>query len=381
MSVESTLAGCRVQRADGRVPRVVAADVPRLGARVVRVDVVGGAASGVLVTGVRPEHLAGLGVAHRRDDAAVARGVLVHPIHLEAGTVGDEVADVQRVAVLETRVVERRAVVVDGQRAEHDLVESVAVDVGGHELVVALALVLLAGHVRVERPALDELAVDEVPRDDHGARVVAATHDERGVLAVEVRDAREEPVDPVAVGITPRTDRPPARLVVDRVDRRAGLPVEDGEVLGPAQDVAARVAVVGARVADHGADAVDRAVGRLERHLRAPVAVEVEHLELRVVRAGADVHAEVDAPQARAVELHRFGVDLAGVARLRVVLRDRRVPEEHQLVLAVAVEVAHRAVARPVGDGLAVGQHVVGRLVQRDVVELVRPHAELVGDA
>ena len=40
------------------------------------------------------------------------------------------------------------------------------------------------------------------------------------------------------------------------------------------------------------------------------VAVEVVDEELRVVRAGADVHAEVDAVQQRAVEL--VGVDVDG---------------------------------------------------------------------
>ena len=91
------------------------------------------------------------------------------------------------------------------------------------------------------------------------------------------------------------------------------------EVLGPGEDLAvARVAggrhlhAVGrhrrasdspSRIADHPALAVDGAVGGLARHFGAAVAVEVVDDELRVVRAGADVPAEIDAPEARAVEL------------------------------------------------------------------------------
>ena len=286
----------------------------------------------------------------------------------------------KRVAVEQARVVQRHAVVVDGQCAEDDLVEAVTVDVGDGELVVALPLVFRAGFVGVEGPALDELAVHEIPRDDHRACVVAAAHHQRRVLAVEVGDAAEEAVDAVAVGVAPRADVPAARKVVDGVDRGAGLPVEDREELRAGEDVAAAVAVVRVGVADHRAFAVDRSVGRLHGDFRSSVAVVVEDLELRVVRASADVAPEVDAPQARAVELDRLDIDVAGVSRSRVVLRVRRVPQEDQLVLAVSVDVAHGAVARRVRGSAAVGHGLVGRLVERDV-EVVRcPDAELVGD-
>ena len=107
--------------------------------------------------------------------------------------------------------------------------------------------------------------------------------------------------------------------------------------------------MVGARAADHLAGAAARAVGGLAHDFGAAVAVEVVDHELRVVRAGADVAAEIDAPQPRAVELVGIEVHVARVARLRVVLRVGRIPLEHVFELAVAVEVADGHVVGGVG--------------------------------
>ena len=68
------------------------------------------------------------------------------------------------------------------------------------------------------------------------------------------------------------------------------------------------------------------AVGGLHGDLGLAVAVVVVDLELGVVRAGPDVPAEVDPPQAGAVELVGVDVDVAGVAGLGVVLGVRRDP-------------------------------------------------------
>ena len=78
----------------------------------------------------------------------------------------------------------------------------------------------------------------------------------------------------------------------------------------------------------------------LHGQLGLAVAVEVVDHELRVVRAGADVLPQVDAPQPPAVELVRVQVDVAGAARLRVVLGVGGIPLEDELVLSVTVEIA-----------------------------------------
>ena len=120
-----------------------------------------------------------------------------------------------------------------------------------------------------------------------------------------------------------------------------------------------------ARVADHRAHAVDRSVRGLARDLGFPVAVEVVDHELRVVRAGADVAAEVDAPQPRAVELVGVEVDVACVAGLRVVFRVRGVPFDDDLVFAVAIEIADAEFVGAVGVVLADGRDARRRDLQR----------------
>src|SRR5688572_4201455 len=145
-----------------------------------------------------------------------------------------------------TGVPQRLAVVIDDHRTEDDLITTVRVDVADRELVVALTGVLTAGAVGVERPPPGQLPAAEIPRDDDGTRVVAARQDDARPLPVEVRGAGQEPVDPVAVGVAPAGHGAARRLVVHGRERRPILSTKDGQELWPGQDVAARVAVVGA---------------------------------------------------------------------------------------------------------------------------------------
>jgi hypothetical protein len=139
--------------------------------------------------------------------------------------------------------------------------------------------------------------------------------------------------------------------------------------------MAALVAMLGRRVAEHLAATVRRAVGRADHQLGAAIAVEVFRHEGRVVRARADVGPQVDAPELAAVEL--VGVDQGrrGDTGLRVVLGIRRLPLEHDLERAVAVEVGRRAVVGLVGHAAAVGGDPVGGLLQRDAQQAVRAEA------
>ena len=121
---------------------------------------------------------------------------------LEARARRDEVAHVQRIAMTQSGGVHRGAVVIDGGGAKDDLVTSILVDVGDRQVVITLP-VIGGVVVAVEHPALCELAVAPVPGGDHRTRVVAAREDGAGPLAVEIRDAREETIDAIAVGIAP----------------------------------------------------------------------------------------------------------------------------------------------------------------------------------
>src|SRR5690606_1933933 len=117
-----------------------------------------------------------------------------------------------------------------------------------------------------------------------------------------------------------------------------------GQILRAGEDVTARVAVIGAAIANDLTGAGHRAIGRLHRHLGPAVPVIVVHLELGVVRAGSDVSAQVDAPQSLPAKGVRIDIDEAGDTGLGVVPRLRTVPLEDDFQLAVAVEVADAAV-------------------------------------
>src|SRR6478752_9484695 len=340
---------------------------PGLGTGAAGPDVAGDPASVVPARRRRPEDLPGLRVRHPRGRL---RAVLVDLELLQARPGRIEVTDVHGVAVAVLRGPQSAAVVVHGHGAVDDLVLAVPIGVGDGELVVALAVVALAGvrrTVRVEGPAPGEGAAPPVPRGDDAPRVVAARHDQGGPGAVQIGRAGEEAVDPVAVGVAPRGHRAACGDVVDGAHRRTGPSVEYRQELGPRQDVSGGVAVVGGGTADDLPGTVHAAVGGLHGDLGLAVAVVVVHLELGVVRAGPDVPAQIDPPQAGAVQLVRVDVHVAGVAGLRVVLAVGRVPLEDDLVGAVAVQVADGGVVGGVRVRDAVGGGAAGRDLDGDV--------------
>src|SRR5664279_5634788 len=84
-------------------------------------------------------------------------------------------------------------------------------------------------------------------------------------------------------------------------------------------------------------------------HLSLAVAVEITHGQLRVVRTGANVRAQIDAPQVLARQRIAVEEYVRGDAGLRVVLRVGRIPLEHEVVDTVAVEVAGGGIVGAVG--------------------------------
>ncbi len=216
----------------------------------------------------------------------------------------------------------------------------------------------VAGAVAVERPPPGQRPVAEVPGDDDRAGVVPPRHDQRGPLAVEVGGAGQEPVDAVAVAVAPRRHGAPRRHVVHCGHSGAREAVEHRQVLRAAEHVAGAVAVVRGGVADDAAGAVDGGVRGLHGDLGAAVAVVVVHLELRVVRPGADVAAEVDPPQPLPVQPVRVHVDHTGDAGLGVVLGVGGVPLQHDLVLAVTVQVADGGVVGRVARARRGDRHI-----------------------
>ena len=221
----------------------------------------------------------------------------------------------------------------------------------------ALAGVGIVPVLRVEDPALREPAIAPVPRGQHAATVVATAHHHARAHAVEICDTGEETIHAIAhavVAAVATVAAPAAQVatlgnVIRRGQRRAGAPVEDGEILrafehapeGPR--VAIRVAPVGLHVADHFATAVNRSIRRLTGNLGDAVAVEVIDHELRVVRALADVFAEVDRPQQRAVELVALDNCFARESRGSRVAWTL-LGLQNNFVFAIAIEITNRSV-------------------------------------
>lgn len=135
----------------------------------------------------------------------------------------------------------------------------------------------------VDVPALLQPLAVPVVRDERGAGVVAAGEDRRGLRAVQIRDAREESVHAVSrfdaghrVVAPEQPVVTPSRLVRDRLQLRAGLAVEHGQVLGSVHDEALEVPEAVVAAAGRGVD-VDEVVGELGGGIRRQRVV-VTHL-------------------------------------------------------------------------------------------------------
>ena len=246
----------------------------------------------------------------------------------------------------EPGAVKERAVGLEGSCAKDNLVLAIAIVVAHGKVMVAFAVESLARLVGRMFPAFLEVLAVKIVSDKVGHRVVAAVHDDTRMHAVKVGDGRKHAFAAVAVGIAPGIRNIALGPIVDGGHLLARISLEHRQVLVAAHDAACGGSVVLARIANDFALAVDRAVGSLHHNFGNPVTVEVVDHELRVVCAGADVLAEVDSPEARAVQLHAVYKDRARIAVLRVVLRVARVllfanEVDILLTLAVSEDAAH----------------------------------------
>ena len=116
------------------------------------------------------------------------------------------------------------------------------------------------------------------------------------------------------------------------------------------------IAPIGGRVADDFALAVNGAVGGAAGDFGPPIAVEIGDHELGVVRALADVFAEVDGPKEGAVDFVALEHGLAGEAGGSGIARALFALED-DLVFAVAIEIADGGVV-----GIRAGWKLQGNL-------------------
>ena len=110
------------------------------------------------------------------------------------------------------------AVVVDTGGAGDDLLLAVAVHIGSHAVVVAVAV---AGNALVvsgvKRPAFHQLFVDHVIRCSCHAGVIASSGDNTGLAAVQICHSAPEAVDTVAVAVAPLGNCAAGRFIVHGV--------------------------------------------------------------------------------------------------------------------------------------------------------------------
>ena len=113
--------------------------------------------------------------------------------------------------------------------------------------------------------------------------------------------------------------------------------------------------------------------GRSAAHqLRFAVAVKIINHEIHVVRAAADVRAEINAPEPRAIELVAVEISVAGKTALRVVVRVGGIPFQNNFVFTIAVHIARAAIVRGFGERHAVPRRAAGRRREREVQVLLR---------
>ena len=162
--------------------------------------------------------------------AVLCRFVFVRGKQLEPVEVGVEVGEVYGVTVTHAGAVHQCTVVVDGTSTVDDFVVPVVIDIAHREVVVTLSVGTFAVGRRVVYPALGEVGAVEVISYEYGAGVISAAHDEARVNAVEVSDAGQETVYPVAVTVAPRAYASAGRVVRDGSHFGSRFTVEHGEV-------------------------------------------------------------------------------------------------------------------------------------------------------
>lgn len=345
---------------------------PDLVALVVLVDVGGEAPSDVAADIELPLDRAGGGVAKRHAGDGRAVGALQAGEVFETLDIGIDVGQVLGVAVSKAGGVHALARFIDSHGSVHDLVPTIGVDIAHDEIVVARTRVLGRDStgIAVPGPLLDEASIAVPPRFQLDAMVDPARDDEAGVHAIQVRHRPHALLGAVAQLPVVHSGRSPLDhgLAVDVLapgDLLAGRAFEDGDVVGPVDAVVARILDRGGSVAGHAvavaiadvlAGPVGESVGGPGGHFRLAVAIEVVDQEIHFHLVD-HVGAQVDGPEEGAVELVGFQVVVGGRRRSGI----GRKPLDHDLVLAVAVQVAHRGAVdlvarvasldRPDGDG------------------------------
>src|SRR5580765_3331095 len=115
-----------------------------------------------------------------------------------------------------------------------DLVLAVVIDVGDAYRVSAHSRKRILPVYGIENPALGQLAVAPIPRDENRTSVIAAAHHNTRSHAIEISNGGQKPIGPVARIIivpvaadsSPTVERISVRNIIDGGHGRSGLAVK-----------------------------------------------------------------------------------------------------------------------------------------------------------
>jgi len=238
--------------------------------------------------------------------------------------------------------------------------------------------------VAVEKPGLGQLAIPPVVRKYRQTGVVPPLLDDarppgRGFAGAQVADKGHATVvafHPVAKAVAPVANSAAGHRIVDRGQFFSRRPIEHGQILRPGKNRAGAVHVLNTVIvvgsgsrAKIGASSILGSWCGLARHLRLAVAVEVVHRKLREVRRGGNVRAQVDAPELFASQGVPVQEDMRPHRHRRISQRCNWIPLEHDVVLAIAIEISRAAIVRAERDSV----FVLGRWRNRNAQVVLRP--------
>ena len=319
---------------------------------------------------------------------------------LQTWTIRDEFSEMDSIAMAEACGAEQLAIVIDGGRTHHNLIEPVVIDVANRDAVNSLSVGRLAGarccHVAAAiddipsgcrmsavEPAGGEVGAVPIDSPEIGLGIVAALHYDGGkmIKSVKVCYAGIVAFATVVVGLLAHNGFPSAictclssfhssvRIVPDGLQSATRFATEDGEELFSIYDMSIAVAEVLLVGCDAGDTVVDAdfthicpagilgAWSSFYHEFCLSVAIEIIDEERGVMCTCTDVLSHVDAPKLLAdpftYDFVAVEEGIASVTGLGVVLRIGRIPFDNDLVFTISINIAHRAIIGSVGETTA----------------------------
>ena len=244
--------------------------------------------------------------------------------------------------------------------------------------------------VCIEGPTILEFLAIPIPGGKDGSSIVTTAKNGTGTMSVEIPHSSQHTVATVGIVVAPILKVAALGDVGFGVHGCTCQTIEHGDVFGTREDTSRHgtalaivpapfaawrrlrcfvslggtMPIIGLRVADDFALAINRTIGGLDHHFGKSVAIEVIDDERHIMCATAYVDTHVDAPKQSTVKPIAIEECQARIAIMRVVVSIRRIPFEEDFVLSVAIDITHRGIVGRIGVGAAVGRLSLGRALQ-----------------